>query len=154
MTDKLHGMVDVGAKDATVRTARAQARITLSPEVVGLVREGAVKKGDVFEQARVAGIMAAKKTPALLPLCHPLPLDRVTVEFELQHDAVLITAEAKATAKTGVEMEALVAAAAAALTIYDMCKMYDTSMEIGGLFLLKKTGGASGDYARNTSGDR
>jgi len=141
-------MVDVGDKDITERQATAAARITMLPETLVLIRDGKAKKGDVLSVARLAGIMAAKKTPDLIPLCHPLALTNVTVDFELDEDAnaVDIRATCKLKGRTGVEMEALTAATVAALTIYDMCKAVDRGMEISNARLLEKSGGKSGPY--------
>ena len=141
-------MVDVGDKDITERQATAAARITMLPETLVLIRDGKAKKGDVLSVARLAGIMAAKKTPDLIPLCHPLALTNVTVDFELDEDAnaVDIRATCKLKGRTGVEMEALTAATVAALTIYDMCKAVDRGMEISNARLLEKSGGKSGTY--------
>jgi len=140
-------MVDVGAKDTTKRTATARAIIKMKPETLNLILAGNIKKGDVFASARIAGIMAAKRTPDLIPLCHPIPLTKVAVEIEAQPpERVVITTTAKCTYVTGVEMEALCAASVAALTIYDMCKAVDRAMEIESVRLLAKSGGKSGDY--------
>jgi cyclic pyranopterin phosphate synthase len=142
-------MVDVGAKDVTERTATAMGRITVAPETLAAIREGGVAKGDVFSVSRLAGIMGAKKTPELIPLCHPLPLSSVAVELAEAEDgasAIDITATCKVTARTGVEMEALTAVAIAALTVYDMCKAVDKSMRIGDIRLIHKAGGRSGTY--------
>lgn len=139
-------MIDVGNKKDTKRIARAQAHIRLTPEIVKLIKAGKLPKGDVLQAARFAGILAAKNTAGLIPLCHNLPLNYVGVELEVGKDGVLITTEARCTGKTGVEMEALVAASTAALTIYDMCKMFAQDLEIGGIFLLEKLGGKSGHY--------
>jgi len=141
-------MIDVGNKKDTKRTARAQAYIKLNPEIVGLIKAGKLPKGNVLEAARFAGILAAKNTAGLIPLCHNLPLNFVGVEFKVEKAGILITTEARCTGKTGVEMEALVAASAAALTIYDMCKMFAQDLEIGEIFLLEKLGGKSGHYKR------
>lgn len=141
-------MIDVGAKKNTKRIARAQAYIKLNPEIAGLIRAGKIPKGNVLEAARFAGVLAAKNTAGLLPLCHNLPLNYADVEFKILTDGVLITSEARCTGKTGVEMEALVAASVAALTIYDMCKMFAQDLEIGEVFLLEKRGGKSGVYRR------
>ena len=142
-------MVDVGDKDITERTATAKGRIHVSAETLRAILEGGVKKGDVFSVARLAGIMGAKKTSDLIPLCHPLPISSVKVELEAAGDgasAVDITATCKVTARTGVEMEALTAVAVAALTVYDMCKAADKSMRIGDIRLVHKAGGRSGTY--------
>jgi len=141
-------MIDVGEKKDTKRTARAQAYVRLNPEIVGLIKAGKLPKGDVLQAARFAGILAAKNTAGLIPLCHNLPLNFVGVEFEVEKAGVLITTEARCTGKTGVEMEALVAASVAALTIYDMCKMFAQDLEIKDVFLLEKLGGKSGHYKR------
>ncbi len=142
-------MVDVGDKDVTERTATARGRIVVSPETLTAIREGGVAKGDVFSVSRLAGIMAAKRTPDLIPLCHPLPLSSVAVELSESSDgdsAIVITATCKVTARTGVEMEALTAVAVAALTVYDMCKSADKSMRITDIHLVHKAGGRSGTY--------
>ncbi|OGR75964.1 MAG: molybdenum cofactor biosynthesis protein C [Elusimicrobia bacterium GWC2_64_44] len=141
-------MIDVGAKKDTKRIARAQAYIKLTPEIVGLIKGGKLPKGDVLQAARFAGILAAKNTAGLIPLCHNLPLNFVGVEFKVEKAGVRITTEARCTGKTGVEMEALVAASTAALTIYDMCKMFAQDLEIKDVFLLEKLGGKSGHYKR------
>jgi cyclic pyranopterin phosphate synthase len=141
-------MVDVTAKDASERVAVAKGEVVLSEKTAAAIREGGVAKGDVFSVARLAGIMGAKKTAELIPLCHPLALTSVAVELELAKDrpAVEITATCKLSGKTGVEMEALTAVSVAALTIYDMCKAIDKAMRIGEIRLTKKTGGKSGTY--------
>jgi len=142
-------MVDIGAKDDSRRVAVAGGRVRMSSEAYDLFRSGEIAKGDVLGVARVAGIMAAKKTPDLIPLAHPLLLTRVEVEFERDDDSrsVLITSTVETTGRTGVEMEALTAASVAALTIYDMCKAVDKGMVIENLRLLRKSGGKSGDYS-------
>ena len=141
-------MVDVSGKDVTERIAVAGGRITLSADAFAHVKAGTAKKGDVLGTARLAGIMAAKKTSDLIPLCHPLQLSNVEVDFDLNEaaSAVDIRATVKVSGRTGVEMEALTAASIAALTIYDMLKAVDKSMVIGGIKLLKKDGGRSGLY--------
>jgi len=139
-------MVDVSAKPATVREALAEGRITMSAEALAAIREGAVKKGDVLATARIAGIMAAKKTSELIPLCHPLMLSKVAVDFEFEADGVRVLAMARLSGQTGVEMEALTAASVALLTIYDMAKALDKGMVISGVRLLEKRGGKSGDW--------
>jgi len=141
-------MVDVSEKETTARVARAGGRIAMSAEAFAHVRDGTAKKGDVLGVARLAGIMAAKKTPDLIPLCHPLALEKVEVEFVLDEgaSAVEIFATVKVSGRTGVEMEALTAASVAALTIYDMVKAVDKSMTISDIRLLKKDGGKSGLY--------
>jgi len=139
-------MVDVSAKAATIREALAEGRITMSAEALAAIRAGAVKKGDVLATARIAGIMAAKKTSELIPLCHPLMLSKVAVDFEFETDGVRVLAMARLSGQTGVEMEALTAASVALLTIYDMAKALDKGMVIGGVRLLEKRGGKSGDW--------
>jgi len=139
-------MVDVGGKPETARSATATGRIRMSPEALSAVRDGSGPKGDVLAAARIAGIMAAKKTGELIPLCHPLALDAVTVDFAFEDDGVRVTARASLTGRTGVEMEALTAASLALLTIYDMAKALDKGMVIDGVRLLEKTGGKSGDW--------
>jgi len=141
-------MIDVGAKKDTKRIAKAQAYIKLNEKIVALIRAGKIPKGNVLEAARFAGILAAKNTAGLLPLCHNLPLNFVGVEFTVEKTGVLINTEARCTGKTGVEMEALVAASTAALTIYDMCKMFAQNLEISDVYLLEKLGGKSGHYRR------
>ena len=140
-------MVDVGDKDVTSREAVARGHVSIQPETLRLIKEGLMKKGDVLTIAQLAGIMGAKKTSELIPLCHPLPLDRVDVDLELDEaeSRINITATAKTTARTGVEMEALTAVSVAALTLYDMCKSVDPGMRIEGIRLVKKSGGRSGD---------
>jgi cyclic pyranopterin monophosphate synthase len=139
-------MVDVSAKGDTIREARAEGRINMSADALSAIRDGTAKKGDVLATARIAGIMAAKKTSDLIPLCHPLALSSVTVEFDLESGGILVTATARLTGKTGVEMEALTAASVALLTIYDMAKAVDKAMVISGVRLISKTGGKSGDW--------
>ncbi|MCI0440873.1 MAG: cyclic pyranopterin monophosphate synthase MoaC [Chloroflexi bacterium] len=140
-------MVDVGWKPDTERVAVAKGSISMQPETLALIKSNGFEKGDVIGVARIAGIMGAKSASQLIPLCHPLPLSQVTVDFELddERSAVHITATAKTTAKTGVEMEALTAVSVAALTIYDMCKAVDRAMRISDIRLARKTGGKSGD---------
>ncbi len=140
-------MVDVGWKPDTQRQAVARGSVVMKPETLALIKANGLEKGDVLGVARVAGIMGAKSTSQLIPLCHPLPLDHVAVEFQLdeQRSAVDITATASTTARTGVEMEAMTAVCVAALTIYDMCKAVDRAMRIEAVRLVKKTGGKSGD---------
>jgi cyclic pyranopterin phosphate synthase len=140
-------MVDVGGKPVTDRSATAKARVAMRPETLRMIAEGAAKKGDVFGVARLAGIMAAKRTADLIPLCHPLPLSAVTVDLAADGtDGVAITATVKTTGRTGVEMEALTAAAVAALTVYDMCKAVDRAMRIEAVRVVEKSGGKSGDF--------
>lgn len=143
-------MVDVTAKDVTERVAVARGRVLMKKETLDLILANEVKKGDVLGVARVAGIMAAKKTGELVPLCHPLNITSVEVEFETLADppAVDVTATAKVASKTGVEMEALTAVSVAALTIYDMCKAVDKAMTLTDIRLVKKTGGKSGEFTR------
>ncbi|MFC7678358.1 cyclic pyranopterin monophosphate synthase MoaC [Paenibacillus sp. GCM10028914] len=140
-------MVDVSDKDVTSRTATAVTTVKMHPDTLRRIQEGGVAKGDVLAVAQVAAIMAAKKTSDWIPMCHPLPLTGVNVEFGNNGvDELYIEATVKITGKTGVEMEALTAVSAAALTVYDMCKAMQKDMEIGPTKLLKKTGGKSGDY--------
>jgi len=140
-------MVDVSSKQPTVREAEAQAFVAMSREVLRALPKN--PKGDPLEVARVAGVMAAKRTSELIPMCHPIPLSKVEVHAEVQNGGVAIRALARTTAVTGVEMEALVAASVAALTVYDMCKALDKGIEIRDVFLVRKSGGKSGDYQRN-----
>ena len=137
-------MVDVGGKAESARIAVASGRITMSDEALAAIRAGDAPKGDVIAAARIAGIMAAKKTAELIPLCHPLALDSVTVEFAFEADGIRVTATVSLTGKTGVEMEALTAVSVALLTIYDMAKALDKGMVIGGVRLIEKRGGKSG----------
>jgi cyclic pyranopterin monophosphate synthase len=141
-------MVDVSEKDVTARTARAEGCVVMRAETLRLIREGDAKKGDVLGTARLAGIMAAKRTHELIPLCHPLLLAKVSVACEIDDalPGVRVTAEAKVAGQTGVEMEALTAVSVACLTIYDMVKAADRAMRIEGVRLLKKSGGRSGAY--------
>jgi cyclic pyranopterin monophosphate synthase len=143
-------MVDVGDKDVTAREAVARGEIRMNHETLDLIMEGRAKKGDVLGVARIAGIMACKKTPELIPLAHPLPLSSVRIEFfpARERSAIEIEATVKVTARTGVEMEALTAVAAAGLTIYDMCKAVDRSMVISEIRLMEKSGGRSGHFRR------
>lgn len=141
-------MVDVSAKATTARRAVASARVRMSHETVAALRANRTPKGDPLETARLAGIMAAKRTADLIPLCHPLPLSHADVRAELRDDGVYLEAEAATDAQTGVEMEALTAATVAALTIYDMCKALDKAITITDVRLESKTGGKSGDYRR------
>lgn len=139
-------MVDVGEKAATARTAVAEGHIRLSAEALAAIAEGATKKGDVLATARIAGIMAAKRTSELIPLCHPLPLSSVSVDLALGEGRITATATARTTGQTGVEMEALTAVSVALLTLYDMAKALDRAMVIEGVRLLEKRGGKSGDW--------
>ncbi|WP_167758848.1 cyclic pyranopterin monophosphate synthase MoaC [Thermaerobacter sp. FW80] len=141
-------MVDTSGKAVTVREAVARGRVRMAPTTLARLRAGDVPKGDVWAVARVAGILAAKETGRLIPLCHPLPLDTVAVDFRLTQDAVEIQATVRTAARTGVEMEALTAVAVAALTLVDMGKALDKGMVVEGIRLVRKTGGRSGDYWR------
>ena len=144
-------MVDVSEKDVTERIAVAHARVTMKPETFSLIMDKKIAKGDVLGVARVAGIMAAKKTSELVPMCHPLNLNSVKIDYEDNNqDSIEITSEVKVTGKTGVEMEALTAVSICALTIYDMCKSADKSMLISDVYLVKKSGGKSGNFVRKT----
>lgn len=141
-------MVDVGEKPVTERYARAGARVMVSDETFALIKSGGVKKGDVLTVAQIAGIMGAKRTPDLIPMCHPILLDGVKLHLALdeEHCCVVIEAEVSCTGRTGVEMEALTAASVAALTVYDMCKAVQKDMVISDIRLLEKTGGVHGEY--------
>ncbi len=142
-------MVNVGAKDVTFREAVVFALVIMRPETIEQIRNASLKKGDVLAVARVAGIMAAKNTPHLIPLCHPILIDEVTIDFDTSApDSVSITATARCSGKTGIEMEAMTAASVAALTIYDMAKSIDRGMIITDIRLEKKAGGKSGTYVR------
>ncbi len=147
-------MVDVSEKPDTARTACAEGFVHMAPETVELIRVGGHSKGDVIATARIAGIQAAKKTADLIPLCHPLPLTRVQVDFTLrdQPAGVRITATCRTTGKTGVEMEALTAVSVAGLTLFDMCKAVDRTMRIDEVAVVSKTGGRSGDWQRPEPG--
>jgi cyclic pyranopterin phosphate synthase len=142
-------MVDVSAKRVTTRTAKAHAFVKMKPRVVVAVRRLKNPKGNPLEVARIAGIGAAKRTAEWIPLCHPLPLTRIDVTATLCENGVELGSTVMATAQTGVEMEALVAVSAAALTVYDMCKALDKGMEITDIYLVEKTGGKSGDFRRD-----
>ena len=143
-------MVDVSAKPATDRTASARVRVIMQPETLAMIQAGTAKKGDVLGVARLAGIMGAKRTADLIPLCHPLPITAVTVDLttDAADNAVDIVATVRTTGQTGVEMEALTAASVAALTVYDMCKAVDRSMRIDGLRVVHKAGGKSGEFSQ------
>lgn len=141
-------MVDTGAKPQTARRARASVRVLMSAGTVAALRAGRTPKGDPVETARIAGIMGAKRTADLIPLCHPLPLTHVDVRAEVRDEGVYIEAEASTNAQTGVEMEALTAAAVAALTVYDMCKAVEKGITVTDLRLEEKTGGKSGTWVR------
>jgi len=143
-------MVDVGHKDATTREAVAEGSVYMAPETLAAIRDGAVPKGDVLSSARIAGILAAKRTPDLIPLCHPLPLTKIAIDFQIDEagSRVNITSTVRCRGQTGVEMEALTAVSVAALTIYDMAKALEKTMSIGQVQLLQKRGGKSGDWQR------
>ncbi len=145
-------MVDVGAKAITAREAVATGRISMTPAALALVRDAAANKGDVLAVARVAGIMAAKRTAELIPLCHPLPLSRVAIDLSVLVDGVAVTATCATTGRTGVEMEALTAVSVTLLTIHDMVKAVDKAMVIDGIRLLSKSGGKSGDWTATDAG--
>lgn len=147
-------MVDVSGKDVTRREARALAVVRMSPSTLDLLVSGGLPKGDVFATARIAGVMAAKRTAELIPLCHPLRLDSVTVEFEVDggEPAVRVLSRVVVTDRTGAEMEALTAAALAALTVYDMCKAVERGVEITSVSLLSKSGGRSGEWSAEEDG--
>jgi cyclic pyranopterin phosphate synthase len=142
-------MVDVSAKSDTLRTAIAQSQVELTPAIVAAITDNSLPKGDLFATVRIAAIQGAKKCSDLIPLCHPLPLSKITVDIELQGNSLVISALCKTTGKTGVEMEALTAASVAALTVYDMCKGLDKGMVIRETKLLEKTGGKSGEWSTN-----
>jgi cyclic pyranopterin phosphate synthase len=141
-------IVDIGDKATTRRRAVARARLEAKPETIEAILGGSLKKGDAVAVARVAGIMAAKKTAELIPLCHPIPLTSVSVDIAADGPALVVTATAETTAQTGVEMEAMTAASVAALTLYDMAKSIDRAMTIAQLQLIEKSGGKSGDFKR------
>ena len=142
-------MVDVGEKEVTRRLASAQAVVSMQPETLSLILSGGMPKGDVFAWARIAGIMAAKRTWELIPMCHPLPIEGIEMEITPISDTdVRIVSTLRCTHKTGIEMEALTAASVAALTLYDMCKAVDRGMVIRDVMLLRKSGGKSGDFCR------
>ena len=143
-------MVDVGEKPVSVRTAVAAGRVLVNPETFALIRSGGMKKGDVLTVAQIAGVMGAKRTPELIPMCHPILLDGIDLELRLDEEscAVEIRATVSSAGRTGVEMEALTAVSTAALTVYDMCKAVQKDMVISDLRLLQKTGGVHGDYER------
>ena len=141
-------MVDTSAKEVSVRRAISSARVLMSSETVAALRANRTPKGDPLETARIAGIMAAKRTAELIPLCHPLPLTHIDIQASLEEDGVTLTAEISTKAQTGVEMEALTAVSVAALTVYDMCKALEKGMTITDIRLERKEGGKSGDYER------
>lgn len=141
-------MVDIVDKEETSRSATARARVLMQPATLALIREGRASKGDVLGVARIAGIMAAKRTAELIPLCHPLPIAAVAIELDPAADGIEIAATVRTTGRTGVEMEALTAASVAALTVYDMCKSVDRSMRVEGLRVVHKAGGKSGEFTQ------
>ncbi len=143
-------MSDISGKPITRREATAEARIYLKAQTIRMIRNKKIPKGEVLNVAQCAGILAAKRTDEMIPLCHPLPLEHVGIGFKLEKDAILITARCKTNAKTGVEMEAMVACSLAALTIYDMCKPFDRSAVIKEIKLMEKKGGKSGHYVINS----
>jgi cyclic pyranopterin monophosphate synthase len=146
-------MVDVGDKPVTTRTAIASGFVQMSAATIEAIREHRTPKGDPLEVARIAGVMAAKRTSELIPLCHPLPLNQVDVQVEVRDDGIAVTATARTDGKTGVEMEALAAVSIAALTLYDMCKAIDKGMVITNIRLESKTGGRSGNYKRTVKSE-
>lgn len=140
-------MVDVSSKEPSLRMARAEATIELGPTVAAMLKDaGCVSKGPVLETARTAGILGAKRTPELIPMCHPLPLDFVSIDFEFKGDALTVISEVRCRAVTGAEMEALTAASVAALTVYDMCKSAEKGIAVSSIRLLEKSGGKSGHW--------
>lgn len=145
---KLSGMVDISSKKPTLRVAKASAFVRLNKKVLRLIKINKLRKGNAVEQSRVAGILAAKRTHDLIPLCHPLRITDIKISFVFIEDGIRIICQVSATEKTGVEMEALVGCAVCALTIYDMCKMYDRAIEIANIVLLEKRGGKSGIFKR------
>lgn len=144
-------MIDISKKTATKREAVVEAKVYVKPQVLKLIKDKKIPKGDVLETARIAGVLAAKKTSEIIPLCHPIPVEFVDIEFFLKNREIKIRTTVKGAAKTGVEMEAFVAASTAALTIYDMCKSIDREMVISDMKLLKKSGGKSGMYVRKSN---
>jgi cyclic pyranopterin phosphate synthase len=143
-------MVDISEKEVTKREAVARSQVKMRPDTLARIREGRVTKGDVLAVAQVAGIMAAKKTWEMVPMCHPLPLTGVDIRFSFEgEDTLVVEAAVRTTGKTGVEMEALTAASVVGLTVYDMCKAMDKELVLGPTYLLSKTGGKSGDYRRS-----
>ena len=141
-------MVDISAKATTVREARASGQISMSSQAIAAIKDGTSKKGDVLAVARVAGIMAAKRTSELIPLCHPITLSSVSVDFDITSSAITVTVTARSSGQTGIEMEALTAVAATLLTLYDMVKAVDKAMIMSDIKLLTKSGGKSGDWRR------
>jgi len=149
-SDGASRMVDVGDKPVTARMAKAEGRVLMQPETLRIIQQKEISKGDVLEVARLAGIMATKRTDELIPLCHSLGLDSATIDFTFPDEQTLqISSEVRVTGKTGVEMEALMAVSVAALTVYDMCKAVDRGMEIQDVRLIEKSGGRSGHFRRN-----
>lgn len=142
-------MVDISTKEITKREAVAEGIVYIKPQVIKLIKQKRIPKGDVLEAARLAGILAAKRTPEIIPLCHPVPIESLEIEFIIKNKEIRITTAVKGAAKTGFEMEALTAASIAALTIYDMCKPLDKDIVISGIKLIRKSGGKSGMYIRN-----
>jgi cyclic pyranopterin monophosphate synthase len=142
------GMIDVGDKKITKRFAKARSSVILNSDIIKMIKEKTLPKGDVLQFARVAGIMAGKNTCNLIPLCHPIEIEQITVDFDIIDNSIIIESTAKTTAKTGIEMEAMVAANIAALTIYDMCKMFSKEIEVTNSWLLEKSGGRSGLYIK------
>jgi cyclic pyranopterin phosphate synthase len=142
-------MVDVSGKEVTTRSATARARVSMTPQTAQVIADGGAKKGDVLGVARIAGIMAAKRTADLIPLCHPLPIDAVSIDLTTDGTGVEIAATVRTSGRTGVEMEALTAASVAALTVYDMCKSIDRSMRVEGLRVVYKDGGKSGLFSQD-----
>ncbi len=147
-------MIDVSKKKETERRAKAQAIVKLNEELIERIKEGKIEKGNIFEQARVAGILAAKKTPELIPLCHPLRITGIDISLSFVDGGIRVLSEVSGKERTGMEMEALVACAVSGLTIYDMCKMYDKTIEITDIMLLEKSGGKSGDFRRHIDDKR
>lgn len=143
------GMVDIGRKKASLREAVVEGKVLLSPQVLAAIKKKSVAKGDVLEVAKLAGIMAVKKTPELIPLCHPIPIEYADIKFSVGKEGIKVRTTVKAEAKTGVEMEALMACVVSCLTIYDMCKTIDREITISDIRLLKKSGGKSGNYIRD-----
>ena len=144
------GMVDISGKEPTLREAVVEGRVRMKEEVLERIRKGKIPKGDVLEVSRIAGIQAAKRTWELIPLCHPIPIEHIDIEFSYGRGEIIITSRVKGRAKTGVEMEAFVATTVAALTIYDMGKAFDPEMEITGVILREKKGGKSGVFRRES----
>ncbi len=147
---RMKGMIDVGNKGKTRRIARAQAFIKLDKEIIKRIKGEDMPKGNVLEDARIAGILACKNTAGLIPLCHNLELEYAGIDFKFTQEGIIAESLIKSTGKTGVEMEAMVASAVAALTIYDMCKMFSKDIEIGNIILIEKRGGKSGIYRRES----